>query len=50
MLKLVERLSGRRGRVDFCDACGQVCTAQCRSQAHRDRMRTKSMHVAPFVY
>jgi hypothetical protein len=49
MVKLVQRLFGRRGSVEFCEACGQVCTAQCRSQAYRDRMRAKAMHV-PFGY
>lgn len=49
MLQLIQRLTGRRGPVEFCDTCGQVCTAACRSQAHRDRMRLKSMHV-PFIH
>jgi hypothetical protein len=46
MLKLIRRLTSR-GTVDFCEACGQVCTAQCRSHAHWDRTRTKSMQL-PF--
>ncbi|MEU4393349.1 hypothetical protein [Kribbella sp. NPDC023855] len=49
MLKLIERLSRSRASVELCEACGQVCTAQCRSQALRDRIRTQSLHV-PIVH
>ncbi|NIK59865.1 hypothetical protein [Kribbella shirazensis] len=40
MMKLVRRMV-RLGRVEFCDGCGQVCTAQCRAEAHRDRLRAR---------
>lgn len=29
----------RASSVSFCDSCGQVCTAACRAEAHRDRAR-----------
>lgn len=28
--------------VEFCERCGQVCTAACRSQAHLDRVRQRA--------
>lgn len=49
MVKLLHRLTASRGRVEFCDSCGQVCTAKCRSEALRDRMRTQTTHF-PFSY
>ncbi len=50
MIKLIQRLTGHQGAVEFCEACGQVCTPQCRSQAHRDRARTQALHHVPFFH
>jgi hypothetical protein len=33
--------------VNFCDRCGQVCTAECRAQAQIDRTRAT---VAQYVF
>jgi hypothetical protein len=34
--------------AEFCDECGQVCTAECRSQARIDRVRTEvALQVLP---
>lgn len=41
MVKLIRRLS----RVEFCESCGQVCTAECRAEAHRARVRSSHMHL-----
>ena len=49
MVKLMQRLVGKRGRVEFCDACGQVCTPHCRAETQRDRIRTQFMHY-PFPH
>jgi hypothetical protein len=27
----------------FCDGCAEVCTAGCRADAHRDRVRTAAL-------
>ena len=27
--------------TDFCDQCGQVCTAECRARARMDRVRAE---------
>lgn len=44
MVKLLQRMVAGRGRVDFCDECGQVCTSSCRAEAQRDRIRTRTVH------
>ena len=44
MVKLIRRLS-RLGSVEFCESCSEVCTAACRSQAHRDRVRARHAHI-----
>jgi hypothetical protein len=44
MVKLIRRLSRLRS-VEFCESCGQVCTAACRAEAHRARVRTSHMHL-----
>ena len=44
MVKLVRRLSRLRS-VEFCESCGQVCTAACRAEAHRARVRTSHIHL-----
>lgn len=31
-----------RGQVEFCDSCVQVCTPDCRADAHRDRIRAQA--------
>jgi hypothetical protein len=36
------RVAAVRG-VEFCEACAQVCTAECRSQARLDRSRTLAL-------
>jgi hypothetical protein len=33
----------------FCECCGQVCTAECRSAARRDRVRTAATSPLTFV-
>jgi hypothetical protein len=35
------RQSRLRG-VQFCDGCAQVCTAECRADARRERVRTEA--------
>ncbi|WP_157630312.1 hypothetical protein [Kribbella catacumbae] len=44
MVKLIRRLS-RRGSVEFCESCSEVCTAACRSRAHRDRIRASHTYI-----
>jgi uncharacterized cysteine cluster protein YcgN (CxxCxxCC family) len=39
MLRLLRRRA-TASPVSFCDSCGQVCTAACRAETHRDRTRT----------
>lgn len=29
--------------VEYCDTCGEACTAACRAIAHADRMRTAAL-------
>lgn len=43
---MFERWRQRRAQVrgvEFCEACGQVCTAGCRAQARVERMRIQAM-------
>lgn len=48
-------LKGLRGRivrrrlqtVSFCDSCGRVCAATCRSKAQRDAVREQVLSVGP---
>jgi hypothetical protein len=40
MMRLLRRRTNDRLQVTFCDSCAQVCTAECRAEAHRDRART----------
>lgn len=47
MSKIIQRLT-RRGAVEFCDSCGEVCTAACRAEARRDRLRAQTLLIAPF--
>lgn len=37
------RLTELRG-VEFCDECAEVCTAQCRADAHLERARAKAAY------
>jgi hypothetical protein len=39
MLAFLRRRRSSLSSVSFCDSCGQVCTAACRADAHRDRAR-----------
>lgn len=50
MIKLIQRLTGPRGAVEFCDACSQVCTPQCRSQAHHERVRARALYDVAFFH
>jgi hypothetical protein len=40
---LRRRRSADLSTVSFCDTRGQVCTAECRSAAHYDRIRTAAL-------
>lgn len=48
-------LKGLRGRiaqrrletVGFCDSCGRVCAAACRSKAQRDAVREQVLSAGP---
>ena len=31
-------------RTTFCEACGQVCSPDCRHEALRDQLRTAAQH------
>jgi len=44
MIKLIRRLSRLRS-VEFCESCGQVCTAECRAEAHLSRVRSSHLHI-----
>lgn len=39
MLSWFRRRRPRLGRVTFCDSCGHVCTAECRSAAQVEQTR-----------
>jgi len=49
MFAVLRRRTRRLRRVEFCDGCGQVCTATCRAEAHRDRVRTAATTHFPFL-
>jgi hypothetical protein len=50
MSKIIRRLTKRGAvAVEFCDSCGEVCTAVCRAEARRDRQRAQALLVAPFM-
>jgi hypothetical protein len=39
----------RKGRgearaVEFCESCGQVCTAGCRAEARRERTQVEALY------
>ncbi|GAA0793545.1 hypothetical protein [Spirilliplanes yamanashiensis] len=40
---LRRRRTATLAAVTFCDACAQVCTAECRAAAHYDRIRTAAL-------
>jgi uncharacterized cysteine cluster protein YcgN (CxxCxxCC family) len=40
---LRRRRTAELSTVSFCDGCGQVCTAGCRSAARYDRVRTAAL-------
>lgn len=40
MLNVLRRWSATLRDVRFCESCAEVCTAECRSQAHLDRVHT----------
>jgi hypothetical protein len=44
----LRRRAGRARGAEFCDRCGQVCTAACRAEARRDRVRTAALNQFPF--
>ncbi len=48
MSRLLRRLrrAARPEGVTFCEACGQACTATCRSAALADRTRTEALRRA----
>jgi hypothetical protein len=50
-MTLMNRLRARRAApprgITFCDTCGQVCDATCRSNAIRDRVRTTVLAMGP---
>jgi hypothetical protein len=43
-MRFLRRIGARQAsRASFCDSCGQVCTAACRSEALRDHTRTAAL-------
>jgi hypothetical protein len=38
------RRTGHLEQVEFCDSCGEVCTQECRAEAHRERIRETVLH------
>jgi hypothetical protein len=40
--KLRQRREAARG-VEFCESCGQVCTAECRAEARIERTRVQAL-------
>jgi hypothetical protein len=47
MLAALRRPADRMRGVEFCDGCGQVCTAAGRTEARRDRVRTALLSQFP---
>jgi hypothetical protein len=47
MTRLRRRLRPTIDTTSFCDSCGQVCTAECRSAALRDRARAQVLLTIP---
>jgi hypothetical protein len=43
--RLRQRRSATRG-VEFCESCGQVCTARCRAQSRYERTRVETLYRA----
>lgn len=43
MIKLFRRRHTAAHGVTFCDSCGQVCTADCRTDARYERTRTTAL-------
>ena len=35
--------------VEFCETCGQVCTAGCRAQARVEQMRVQAAYQAAYL-
>ena len=42
MFSKLRRWIAGTGAVEFCDSCGQVCTAECRAEAVRQRTRSQA--------
>jgi hypothetical protein len=40
--RLRQRREATRG-VEFCESCGQVCTAECRAEARMERTRVETL-------
>jgi len=43
LTSLRRRRAARLAGTTFCEACGSVCAAACRAQAHLDRVRTQAL-------
>ena len=37
------------GAVEFCESCGQVCTAECRAEATLQRARSEAAYRLPII-
>jgi hypothetical protein len=36
-------------QVEFCDTCAQVCTGECRAEAHFGKVREQAAYHFPFI-
>jgi Pyruvate/2-oxoacid:ferredoxin oxidoreductase delta subunit len=48
MFAALRRRADQVRGVEFCDGCGEVCTAVCRAEARRDRVRAAALREFPF--
>lgn len=46
-MKLFRRRAAARS-AELCEACSQVCTSQCRAEAHLERARAWTAYQTPF--
>jgi hypothetical protein len=49
MVKMLRRRAAALRGVEFCDSCGEACTASCRAEARLERTRVWAAYHAPFL-
>ncbi len=49
MFSKLRRRFASASMVEFCEACGQVCTSECRAEAALEHARTRAAYQLPII-